>query len=499
MARPTKKEKAKSKKVDKDKIKDKKKKVDLKATASSKKSKKDTLKDSFFDPYEDINSTLDSIEKDLGIAGSGLNLSDQRLSSGMLATDLVMGKGLLPGWYTVFGPEQSCKSTSAMTILSSALESEVPIIAYWDPEGSGDPQFIENQFKTYGIKLSIEDIFGVEDPKSGKYIKQPKVRYSKSSVAERFFDYVFKLTKRIPDKVKIGDSWYYIFDDTKENRKKVGDKYDMNYWRKTKRLRVPAKDGNIQALVIVDSYPALLSEKQDDEDAGGSGMAANARMFSAQLNRVVGRLSSKRICVVGVNQLRQRPGVSYGDPSYEPCGEALKFYSSVRIRHNARALSGAPFNAKGKGMVEEEHSVTRKGKDQYRYISIRGTKNKLGMPYQEGWLRLWIEDANGEARGFDPVFDTFFYLDKTDQIEHKSRKNIRFTIKGKETKKPIDWYEFKTLIVGKKEDKSEIFKKIGLKPFNLREFCKKQLATGNGMELYIEAKKKDKPEEEDDD
>lgn len=452
-----------------------------------------------FDAYADIDGTLDSIEKDLSMGGGALNLNEQRMSTGLLGLDLVVGKGMVPGWYTVYGPEQSCKSTGAMAIMSSALLSSVPYKAYFDYEGSGEPTYIENMLKTNGIAVSIEDVFGVRDPRSSNWIKKPLIRYQKPQVAERFFDYVYKLEKSLPDKLCVGDDWYYVFDDTKENRKKVGDHFDKNYWRKTKKLRVPAPDGTPQALIVVDSYPAMLPERLDDEDAG-AGMAAQARMFSEQIKRIKGRMSSKRIIIVGVNQLRQRPAVMYGSPEYEPCGDALKFYSDCRLRFNPRALSGVPYPVKGKGMVMEEPSVTvKKGKDQYRFIHVRATKNKLAMPYLETWIRLWIEDGNGDARGFDPVWDTFMYLDNTGQLSHKGMKKIVLKIKKHENAKPMEWMDFKTLIVGTKKQQKEVCERIGLKWFDLRAFTLEQLNKKDGMALFLEHKKSGGEREEGDD
>ncbi len=451
-----------------------------------------------FNPYANIDSELDRIDKDLSLSGSSLNLNEQRMSTGLLGLDLVVGKGMVPGWYTFYGPEQSCKSTGAMLIMSSALLSNVPIKAYFDYEGSGEPTYIENMLETNGIDIKIEDVFGVPDPRTSKWIKAPMIRYQKPQVAERFFDYVFKLEKKLPDKVMVGDEWYYVYDDTKENRKLVGDAFDKNYWRKSKRLRVPAVDGTPQALIVVDSYPAMLPERLDDEDAG-AGMAAQARMFSEQIKRIKGRLAAKRIIIVGVNQLRQRPAVMYGSPEYEPCGDALKFYSDCRLRFNPRALSGVPY-VKGKGMVLEEKSATvKKGKDTYRFIHVRAVKNKLGMPYLESWVRLWIEDGNGEARGFDPVWDTFMYLDNTGQISHKGMKNIKLKINKHENAKVMDWMDFKVLIVGTKKQQKEVCERVGLKWFDLRAFCKDQLSNKDGMIKFIDHKKSGGEAEEGDD
>lgn len=441
-----------------------------------------------FNPYANSDEMADAIDKDLGMGGSSLNLDDDRMHSGSLVMDLVFGKGITAGWYTVFGPEQSCKSTGAMTVLIAAVQSSVPFLTYWDFEGSGAADYITHQLKTNKTGLSIEDVFGQRDPRTGKWIIKPRVRYHKPQVAEKFFNYLYKLMRRLPDKVNISGQWYYIYEDTKENRKIVGDLYDKNYWRATKMLRVEAPDGQLQAVAICDSYPAMLSDKLDDEDKN-SGMAAQARMFAEQLKRVKGRMSAKRVAVIGINQLRQKPGVMYGSPDYEPCGDALKYFSDARLKFSARALSGVPYvNCKGQ-IYEEQSILGKKKRDEYRHIHIRGHKNKLGMPYVEGWLRLWIKDGNEEPRGFCPVWDTFMYLDSTNQVTHKSRSKIMLKIKKHENAKPMDWMDFKMLILGSKKQQKEICEKYGLKWFDLRAFCIKQMQDGEGMALYIEAKK----------
>ncbi len=450
-----------------------------------------------FNPYGNIDDVLDTIDKDLGLGGSSLNLEEARQHTGSLVLDLVVGKGLTAGWYTSFGPEQSCKSTGAMTMLIASLMSAVPILSYWDYEGSGQPDYIGHMLKTYKVPMTIHQVFGEQDPRTSKWITKPRVRYQKPQVAEKFFDYIYKLEKRLPDKICVGDKWYYVYEDTKDNRKLVGDQFDKNYWRTTKKLRVPAKDGTLQALAIVDSYPAMLGEKLDEEDKN-AGMAAQARMFSEQLRRVKGRMSSKRIAVVGVNQLRQRPGVMYGSPEYEPCGDALKYFSDCRLRFSARALSSVPY-VTGKGQQIEEPSVTvRKAKDLYRFIHVRGIKNKLGMPYMEGWLRLWIKDGNEEPRGFDPVWDTFMYLDNTGQISHKGRKKMTLKIKKHTNEKPMEWLDFKMLILGTKKQQKEVCEKYGLKWFDLREFCIDQIQNKDGMALFIEHRRSGGEKEEGD-
>lgn len=88
-----------------------------------------------FNPLADIADRLDGIERDYSLSGSSLSVEEERATSGLLSVDVVLSMGMLPGWYTFFGPEQSCKSTLASTVMTAALNSAVPIISYWDYEG----------------------------------------------------------------------------------------------------------------------------------------------------------------------------------------------------------------------------------------------------------------------------------------------------------------------------------------------------------------------------
>ncbi len=441
-----------------------------------------------FDPYSKMDEMLDGIEKDYSLSGSGLSKDEKRLSTGFLVTDLILGGGIVGGgWYTLFGMEQSCKSTAASTWMAAAVATDVPIISVWDYEGSTSPDYLENIMRTNGINATVEDVFGIRDPKTQQWVVKPRVRYYSESVGEKFFDYLAKLERTLPDKKQVGDNWYYVYEDSKQARAVVGSHYDENYLKKTGKLRVPAKDGNIQALVIVDSYPAMLPEKQDVDDPNNA-IGVQARMFSDQLKRVKGKMRAKRIAVIGVNQLREKPMAMFQDPNYEPCGNSLKFFSDVRLQLTPRALSSIVPGAKGR--VEEEDSVTTEGKDNYRYIAVKAAKNKLSPPHLEGWLRLWISDGDGAAQGFDPVWDTFQYLLMTGQMTG-SRNKIKLNLKrkGGQATKAVSWLEFKTLVIGAKVDMKKIFEQIGVAPLPLRKFCFQQMDKGEGIELFFDAKR----------
>ena len=270
----------------------------------------------YFNPYADIDATLDVIEKKAGISENTLDKSEGRMSSGNLCLDIVLGGGYTAGWYTNFGQEQCCKTTEAVSVLVSAINHDVPIIAYYDFEGSASPDYIENIMRNMGLKADVKSIFGVKD-REGNYVVKPRVRYRSEAIAEKFFDFVAGLERKLPDKKKIGDQWYYLYENTKENQKLVAGKYDKAYFSKTNMYRIPAKDGSLQAMILVDSYPAMLPENKDVDDPNGA-IASQARMFSEQLQRVKGRVRSKRIAILGINQLRLRP-MTMGNPEYEPC------------------------------------------------------------------------------------------------------------------------------------------------------------------------------------
>lgn len=458
---------------------------------------KDTAKE--FSLADFMCAELDATERKFKLtSASGIDRSKSRVSTGLLSLDLITNGGIVPGaWYTVFGGEQSCKSTLAATITAALIKNQFSGIAsLFDAEGSTDPEYYSNIFSTMGVKADIGTIFGVFDDKSGTWTVKPRVRYYNPDSGEQFFDYMARLLRSLPDKVLIEGNWYLIFEDTKQNRASISKlklEHDANYLRETGKLKVPAQDGSMQAVVLLDSYPAMLPEKQDVDDPN-SAIAVQARMYSDGIKRIKGKMRRKQVTIIGVNQLRSIPMAMYGPTEQEPCGQALKFYSDVRIKMTARAL---PSGWSGKGMMMEEPGVDG-GVDQYRFICARTHKNKLGgIPNQETWLRLWVSDADGVARGFDPVFDCYNYL-KTLGIVGGQRNKMKFEgIPQLEGVKGLTWDQFKTLVIGNKEQIVELCDKLKIKPFQIRPWCRKHLASGEGLELYRKALgRKDKAADE---
>ena len=90
------------------------------------------------------------------------------------------------------------------------------------------------------------------------------------------------------------------------------------------------RSGAVDA-VVVDSVAALVPQAEIEGDMGDSHMGLQARLMSQALRKLTSTIHRSRTAVVFINQLREKIGVSYGNPEVTPGGRALKFYSSVRV------------------------------------------------------------------------------------------------------------------------------------------------------------------------
>lgn len=439
-------------------------------------------------PVFDYNSLLvesiDEISRRQGFDSDALE-DTAPMSTGLLMLDLLYGGGIRPAWYTHFGPEQSAKTTGVLSIVASAIKQGVPMIAFCDYEGStkNSKPYVANILKTMGVDKTIGQVFGTKDPTTGAWSIPPIIRYRAETRGEAFFDWLSEVLRILPDKKKVNGKWWLVFEDNKVNKVKVGEyanremakKYGSGLW-------VEAQDGKLQAIVCVDSYPAMNPTSNDEEETDNS-LALQARMFSKQLPRVKGRLAPKMVAVIGTNQLRANPMDRY-HPEVEPGGTALKFNSDVRCKFTPRA-SGMPlwptFNSENK--YEEEPSIEGQGTDKYRYIQLHTKKNKLWTPNRKAWIRIWAEDYKAEGRGFDPVFDTACYLYYTGQLIGRGRKSMKLTFKDQTVS--IKWQQLKKWVLGDRTAMKEVCTELGFaKPFSIRRECFKQMESGAAEKMY---------------
>jgi recombination protein RecA len=84
-------------------------------------------------------------------------------------------------------------------------------------------------------------------------------------------------------------------------------------------------------IVVIDSVAALTPRAEIEGDMGDTHVGLQARLMSQALRKVAGNIGKSGCTVIFLNQLRQKIGISYGNPETTTGGNALKFYASVRL------------------------------------------------------------------------------------------------------------------------------------------------------------------------
>lgn len=140
-------------------------------------------------------------------------------------------------------------------------------------------------------------------------------------------------------------------------------------------------------VIVLDSTAALLPKAEMEEDIGKQFMALQARMMSQALRKLTPVVGKTKTVVIFINQTRQNVGITYGNPIVTPGGDALKFYSSVRL--NVRRMGG---------------SDIKDGKEILGHvINITAVKNKVATPLKSAELTFIY------GKGIDTVKDMIEY------------------------------------------------------------------------------------------
>ena len=84
-------------------------------------------------------------------------------------------------------------------------------------------------------------------------------------------------------------------------------------------------------ILVVDSVAALTPKKEIEGDMGDNVVGLQARLMSQALRKLTSTISKTNTCCIFINQLREKIGVMFGSPETTTGGNALKFYSSVRL------------------------------------------------------------------------------------------------------------------------------------------------------------------------
>lgn len=134
-------------------------------------------------------------------------------------------------------------------------------------------------------------------------------------------------------------------------------------------------------LVVVDSVAALIPKAEYEGTMEDSQQMAHvASMMSKAMRMLKGACREGNTCVIFINQLREKPGVVFGNPEYTPGGRAVKFFADARVEIRKQKMIKVGANFIGQN------------------VRVQAVKNKLAPPMVPSFAKLYYD-----SRGFDEL------------------------------------------------------------------------------------------------
>jgi protein RecA len=188
---------------------------------------------------------------------------------------------------------------------------------------------------------------------------------------------------------------------------------DINYARKlgvnTEDMLISQPDTGEQALeivetlvrsgaidvLVVDSVAALVPRAEIEGDMGDSHVGLQARLMSQALRKLTATINRSNTLVIFINQLRMKIGVMFGNPETTTGGNALKFYSSVRL------------DVRRVGAIKNGEDVTG------NRTAVKVVKNKMAPPFTKVEFDLMYGEGISESGDVLDLATTAGFVEKS--------------------------------------------------------------------------------------